>query len=206
MNKNLLALTVAAASAMAFSASAASSNIVGYVKLSLAKGYNLVSNPLNNTNPAGNTIGALFGSIDCAVSKWTGTGFATSDIVAGAGVVSGDNFTLAPGEAVFVFVNDPASVTTVGEALVGTQTVAGVRGNNFVASKIPLSGNFDDLGLNPGDGGTVSTWTGSSYATYDYVEGVGYIQTPLPTIAVGQGLVVNALAPFTWSKTFTPAP
>jgi len=207
MNKNLLALSVAAASAMTYSASAAvSSNIVGYVKLSLANGYNLVANPLNNTNPSGNTIGSLFGTIDCAVSRWTGSGFATSDIVAGAGVVSGDNFVLAPGESVFVFVTAPASVTTVGEALVGTQTVTGIKGNNFVASKIPLSGNFNDLGLNPGDGGTVSTWTGSSYATYDYVEGVGYIQDPLPTVGVGQGLVVNALAPFTWSKTFTPTP
>jgi hypothetical protein len=206
MNKNLLALSVAAASALAFSASAAvSSNIVGYVKLNLAKGYNLVSNPLNNTNPSGNTIGSLFGSVDCSISKWTGNGFATSDIVAGAGVVSGDNFTLAPGEAVFVFVNDPASITTVGEALINTQTVTGVKGNNFVASKIPISGNFDELGLNPGDGGTVSTWTGSGYATYDYVDGLGYVQSPLPTIAVGQGLVVNALAPFTWTKTFTPA-
>jgi hypothetical protein len=207
MNKNLLALSVAAASAMAFSASAAvSSNIVGYVKLTLAQGYNLVSNPLNNTNPSGNTIGNLFGTVDCAVSRWTGTGFATSDIVAGAGVVSGDNFVLAPGESVFVFVTAPASVTTVGEALIGTQTVNSAVGNNFVASKIPLSGDFVALGLAPSDGATVSTWTGSGYSTFDYVEGLGYVQSPLPTIGVGQGLVVNALTAFVWTKTFTPAP
>jgi hypothetical protein len=207
MNKNLLALSAAAASALAFSASAAvSSNIVGYVKLSLAKGYNLVANPLNNTNPNGNTIGSLFGTIDCAVSRWTGAGFATSDIVVGAGVVSGTDFVLAPGESVFVFVNDPASVTLVGEALVGTQTVTGVVGNNFVASKIPLAGTFTELGLSPGDGGTVNVWTGTAYQTFDYVEGLGYVQQPEPTVAVGQGLVANALAPFTWTKTFTPAP
>jgi hypothetical protein len=207
MNKNLLALSVAAASAMAFSASAAvSSNIVGYVKLTLAQGYNLVSNPLNNTNPDGNKIGQLFGTVDCAVSRWTGSGFVTSDILPGVGVVSGTDFVLAPGEAVFVFANTAGSVTLVGEALVGTQTVANTAGNNFVASKIPLSGDFVALGLEPSDGATVSTWTGTGYVTYDYLEGVGYIQTPLPTVAVGQGLVVNALTPFTWSKTFTPAP
>ncbi len=204
MNKNLLALSAAAASALAFSATAAvSSNIVGYVKLNLATGYNLVSNPLDNTNPNGNTIGSLFGSIDCAVSRWTGSGFATSDIVTGAGVVSGDDFVLAPGESVFVNVTAPASVTLVGEALIGTQATAVGAGNNFVASKIPLSGTFTDLGLAPSDGSTVSTWNGSAYVTYDYVEGVGYIQ-PEPTVAVGQGLVVNALTPFTWTKTFTP--
>jgi len=204
MNKNLLALSVAAASALAFSASAAvSSNIVGYVKLSLSKGYNLVSNPLNNPSANGNNISTLFGSVDCSVSRWTGSGFAVSDIVAGAGVVAGNDFALAPGEAVFVFVNAAASVTSVGEALVGTQTISGAKGNNFVASKIPISGTFSQLGLSPGDGGTVSTWNGAGYTTYDYVDGVGYIQTE-PTVAVGQGLVVNALAPFTWTKTFTP--
>lgn len=204
MNKNLLALSAAAASALAFSASAAvSSNIVGYVKLNLPAGYTLVSNPLDNTNPNGNTIGSLFGSIDIAVSRWTGSGFATSDIVAGAGVVSGDDFVLAPGESVFVNVTAPTSVTLVGEALIGTQATAVTAGNNFVASKIPLSGTFTDLGLTPSDGSTVSTWNGTSYVTYDYVEGVGYIQ-PEPTVAVGQGLVVNALTPFTWTKTFTP--
>jgi hypothetical protein len=160
---------------------------------------------LNNTAASGNTIGALFGSIDCSVSKWTGAGFATSDIVAGAGVVSGDNFVLAPGESVFVNVPAVSSVTVVGEALVGTQTINATAGNNFVASKIPLQGTFTELGLTPSDGSTVSTWNGSSYVTYDYVEGVGYIQ-PEPTVTVGQGLVVNALTAFVWTKSFTPAP
>jgi hypothetical protein len=204
MNKNLLALSVASASALAFSASAAvSSNIVGYVKLNLATGYNLVANPLNNTNTDGNTIGSLFGTVDCSVSRWTGAGFTTSDIVVGAGVI-GDNFVLAPGEAVFVNVTAPASVTLVGEALIGTQSTPVAPGNNFVASKIPLSGTFTSLGLIPSDGATVSTWTGTTYQTWDYVDGAGYIQQPEATVAVGQGLVVNALTAFTWTKSFTP--
>jgi hypothetical protein len=166
-----------------------------------------VANPLNNTNPNGNNISNLFGAIDCSVLRWNGNGFTTSDIFAGAGVVSGPDFALAPGESVFVFVNDPSSVTTVGEALVGTQTVTGVRGNNFVASKIPLSGKLDtDLGLGV-DGLSVSTWDGSKYVTYDYFEGVGYVPES-PTIAVGQGLLATTAeaAGFTWTKTFTPAP
>ncbi len=204
MNKNLLALTVAA-SALAFSASAATSNIVGYVKLALKKGNNLVANPLNNTNTGGNKVGSLFFSIDCSVLRWTGSGFTTTDTVANAGVVSGDDFTLAPGEAVFVQVTADASVTLVGEALTGTQTVAITKGNNFVASKIPLSGAADTvLGLGI-DGTSVLTWNGMGYDSYDYVEGAGYLGGA-PNIAVGQGFVVNATAPATWSKTFTPAP
>jgi hypothetical protein len=208
MNKNLLALSVAAASALAFSASAAvSSNIVGYVKLNLARGYNLVANPLNNTNPNGNTVGSLFGSVDCAILRWNGNGFNTTDIIGGVGVVNGENFTLAPGESVFVFVEAASSVTTVGEALVGTQTVTGPSGNSFVASKIPLSGKLGaDLGLTV-DGVSASIWNGSGYTTYDYLEGVGYIPED-PTIAVGQGLLVNTAnaGGYTWTKTFTPAP
>lgn len=204
MNKNLLALSAAAASVLAFSASAAvSSNIVGYVKLNLSPGYNLVSNPLDNTNPDGNKISSLFGSIDAAVSRWTGSGFTTSDILAGVGVVSGEDFVLAPGEAVFINVGTATSVTLVGEALIGTQATAVAAGNNFVASKIPLSGTFTELGLIPSDASTVATWTGTGYTTYDYLDGVGYIQ-PEPTVAVGQGLVVNAVQPFTWTKTFNP--
>jgi hypothetical protein len=204
MNKNLLALTVAA-SALAFSASAATSNIVGYVKLALKKGNNLVSNPLNNTNTDGNKISSLFGSIDCSVLRWTGSGFNTTDTVAGAGVDSGDDFTLAPGEAVFVAVTADSSVTLVGEALTGTQTVAIKKGNNFVASKIPLSGAADTvLGLGI-DGSSVLTWNGNGYDSFDYVDGVGYL-TGAPNIAVGQGIVVSATTDATWSKTFTPAP
>jgi hypothetical protein len=194
---------------MAFSASAAvSSNIVGYVKLTLSRGYNLISNPLNNTNPDGNKVGTLFKSLDCNISRWTGSGFAVSSIFADVGVVEGDDFVLNPGEAVFIEVDAEKSVTLVGEALIGTQSVPVIRGNNFVASKIPLGGTVTQLGLVPGDGDTVAKWAGTKYTTYDYFAGTWLLDgVPAePTVAVGEGVVLNSLAPFSWTLTFTPAP
>jgi hypothetical protein len=200
MNKNLLALSVAVA-AMASSASAAvSSNIVGYVKLNLAKGLNLIANPLNNTAVNGNNVSSLF-TFDCSVLRWNGTGFASTDILAGVGVVGGNDFALAPGESVFLDVAAATSTTFVGEALTGTQTKAINKGNNFVASKIPLAGTATDLGLTPGDGDTVLTWGGKSYTAYDSLGG-GVWPNGEPSFTVGQGFVVQAAAAFTWTKTF----
>jgi opacity protein-like surface antigen len=207
MNKNLLALSVAAA-AMATSASAAvSSNIVGYVKLNLKKGFNLIANPLNNTSSAtGNNVSVIFASVgDCSVLRWTGTGYSSTDFLAGVGIVGGTDFALTPGEAVFVDVPADVSLTTVGDALVGTQTKVINVGNNFVASKVPIAGTATELGLEPTDGTTVLTWSGTGYVAFDYLGGVGW-PAGEPSFTVGQGFITQATTGFTWTKTFTVAP
>lgn len=206
MNKNLLALSLAAAAAASTASAAVSSNIVGYVKLPIKKGYNLVSNPLLNTAAGGNKISNIFGAIDCDVLSWDGTKFKTSSILAGSGVVSGDDFSLAPGTAVFVFnANGDTTVTVVGDAVTGTQNNPIGANNNFVASIIPIGGKVTtDLGLTPTDGTTLATWNGSGYVTIDWLGGPtdGSWVEGEPSLAVGQGAVVNALTPFTWTKTF----
>ena len=202
MNKNILALSVAAA-ALASSASAAvSSNIVGYVKLNLKKGLNLISNPLDNTAANGNNVATIFGGIDCSILVWNGTGFTSTDILAGVGVVGGDDFALAPGRGVFVDVGADTSVTTVGDALVGTQSTPVQTGNNFVGSKVPIAGTATELGLDAPDGSAVLTWTGTGYTAYDTLGG-GIWPSGEPSFTVGQGFVIQASAPFTWTKTFT---
>lgn len=202
MNKNILALSVAAAALASTASAAVSSNIVGYVKLNLAKGLNLISNPLDNTAANGNNVSTIFGGIDCSVLRWNGTGFTSTDILAGVGIVGGADFALAPGEAVFVDVAAPSSVVTVGDALVGTQAKALAVGNNFVASLIPIAGTATELGLTPPDGSTVLTWTGTGYTAFDTL-GDGIWPTTEPSFTVGQGFVVQASSAFTWTKTFT---
>jgi hypothetical protein len=205
MNKNILALSVAAA-ALATSASAAvSSNIVGYVKISLNKGLNLICNPLNNTAPQGNDADNLFKGLSCSVLQWTGTGFISTDYDSEGGRFGGENFALAPGTAVFVDVENATSLTTVGDALTGTQTKAINTGNNFVGSLIPISGPIDtSLGLSPTDGSAVLTWTGTGYTAYNVAveEGTTIWLDGIPDIAVAQGFVVQTTTPFTWTKTF----
>jgi hypothetical protein len=195
---------------MATSASAAvSSNIVGYVKLNLKKGYNLVSNPLNNTAANGNNVSTIFGAIDCSVLRFVGGTFVSTDILAGGGVVGGTDFALNPGESVFVQVQADATATAVGDALVGTQTVPIALNNNFVASKVPIAGTATELGLEPPDTDTVLTWNVSSqgYVSFSPLGG-GAWGGDEPSFAVGEGLIVqNLVASYTaWTKTFTPAP
>jgi hypothetical protein len=201
MNKNILAVSVAAVSLASTASAAVSSNIVGYVKLNLAQGLNLVTNPLNNTATDGNKVGSIFGGIDCSILRWNGTGFVSTDILAGVGVVNGDDFTWAPGEAVFVDVAAATSVTTVGDALVGAQTTPIAIGNNFVGSKIPIDGTATDLGLQPPDGSTVLTWGATGYTAWDTLGG-GVWPVGEPSFTVGQGFVVQASAAFSWDKTF----
>lgn len=206
MNKNILALSVAAA-ALASSASAAvSSNIVGYVKLNLKKGLNLIGNPLNNTAANGNNVSTIFGAIDSSILRWNGTGFTSTDIIAGGGIFGGEDFALVPGMAVFVDVQADASVTTVGDALLTGSTSIGV-GNNFVASVVPIAGTATALGLEPTDGSTVLTWTNGAggYVAYDSIGGGAWLGDE-PSFTVGQGLVVQVPSngtSFTWTKTFT---
>ncbi|MBX3732490.1 MAG: hypothetical protein KF791_07840 [Verrucomicrobiae bacterium] len=202
MNKNILALSAAAVALASTATAAVSSNIVGYVKLNLKSGLNLVTNPLDNTAANGNNVSTIFGGIDCSILRWTGSGFVGTDILAGVGVVGGDDFALVPGMGVFVDVGADTSVTTVGDALIGTQATALVVGNNFVSSKIPIAGTATELGLTPPDGSTVLTWTGTGYTAFDTL-GDGIWPVGEPSFTVGQGFVVQTTEAFTWTKTFT---
>jgi len=202
MNKKILALSVAAAALASTASAAVSSNIVGYVKLNLKKGFNLISNPLSNTAANGNNVGTIFGALDASILRWNGNGFDSTDIVAGVGVVAGPDFALVPGEAVFVDIGADASVVTVGDALVGTQSKAVAAGNNFVASLIPIAGTATELGLTPPDGSTVLTWTGTGYEAFDTI-GDGVWPVGEPNFTVGQGFVLQSPSAFTWTKTFT---
>jgi hypothetical protein len=209
MNKNLLALSVAAASALAFSASAAvSSNIVGYVKVPLKRGLNLIANPLNNTNPNGNKISSLFAGLTCSILRWNGTGFASTDLFEGT-VIGGTDGDLVPGEGFFCDIGADTTVTMVGEALVGTQTVNVGVNNSFVASKIPLAGTATELGLAPAVSISALLWDNATgaFKSYDYFAGAGWIGAlGEPSLAVAQGLLIQSGEAFPWTKTFTPAP
>jgi hypothetical protein len=209
MNKNLLALSVAAASALAFSASAAvSSNIVGYVKVPLKRGLNLISNPLNNTNPNGNKITSLFAGMSCSVLQWNGAGFNSTDLFQGV-VVGGTDADILPGQGIFVDVGEDVTVTMVGEALTGTQSVDVSAGNSFVASKIPIAGTATELGLAPATGISALLWDNATalFKSYDYFPGAGWIGgLGEPSLAVAQGVLIQSGSAFQWTKTFTPAP
>lgn len=208
--KSLLLAAVAASLGTASAFGAVSSNIVGYTKLSLAKGFNLVANTLDNK--AGNKATVLFGALpaDSSIFRWNGTGFNALDKVDAAADAWGDgDFALNPGESVFVQASAAVSVTLVGEVLTGVQDINIIKGNNFVASKVPQAGKLDtDLGFTTiAADSTVFTWDAvkGAYVASDYLGGGvwGTDDNKAPTIAVGQGLVVVSAAAGKWSRTFT---
>jgi hypothetical protein len=206
--KSLLLAAVAASLGTASAFGAVSSNIVGYTKLSLAKGLNLVANTLDNK--AGNDVTVLFAALpaDSTIFRWNGGGFNALDKVGDEADAWGDaGYPLAPGEAVFVQAAAAKDITLVGEVLTGLQEVNIIKGNNFVASKIPQAGKLDTaLGFTTlAADSTVFTWGGTSYVASDYLgDGVwGTDDGTAPTVGVGQGLVVVSAAAGKWSRTFT---
>lgn len=204
-------LLLPAMAAMALTASAAtSSNIVGYVKLSLKPKFNLVANQLDNG--AGNKVSDLFKAPlpdGFAVFKFNGTTYASISFVDGAWEGDDLNMTAAPGEGVFVS-NPSASnvaVTFVGEVKTGSSTVNLAGGNKFsiVSSVIPQSVKLDDAGFPATEGDSVFRFNGATYASDSFVDGAweGDSGGAAPTVAVGEAFFVkNAGADAAWTRNF----
>jgi len=211
--KSLLALVVAGlATPVAFAA--VSSNIVGYTTLTLAEGYNLVANTLNNQTS--NQVSDLFNStpVATAVFRWNGAGFDEYDNFGGAWGTPNNPTALLPGEAVFVQIpagSGSTSLTLIGQVQTGTQslTIVASPGYNFVSSVIPKAGALDtDLGYTPSLGDAVFTWdsVAQGYVENDFFgAGAGWSTGSSPSLAIGQGIVLSAAAAGTWSQTFTPS-
>ncbi len=204
-------LLLPAMAAMALTASAAtSSNIVGYVKLSLKPKFNLVANQLDNG--AGNKVADLFKAPlpdGFAVFKFNGTTYASISFVDGAWEGDDLNMTAAPGEGVFV--SNPSTsnvaVTFVGEVKTGSSTVNLTGGNKFsiVSSVIPQSVKLDDAGFPATEGDSVFRFNGSTYASDSFVDGAweGDSGGSAPTVAVGEAFFVRiAGADAAWTRNF----
>jgi len=198
--------------AMALTASAAtSSNIVGYVKLNLNKGFSLIANQLDNG--ALNKVTDLFPiaslPADFSVFKFNGAGFDSVSVVDGAweGVTT---ITAAPGEGVFVNNTGAAAVavTFVGEVKTGTSTVNLPAGFSVVSSVIPQQLTLDAAsGFPAANDDSVFRFNGAGYDSDSLVDGAWEGATGggnPPTVAVGQAFFFrNASAAKPWNRNFT---
>src|SRR6185295_14677723 len=119
----LLTAALCAAGIATSKAQVYSVNAVGYVNTSLLKGYNLIANPLDNKATDGNKIKNLFASLPggSQIFKFNGTKFDLAEVDLLSGEITGDakDFTVVPGEGVFVFLPPDApansTITFVGE-------------------------------------------------------------------------------------------
>lgn len=205
-------------------------NVVGYVNVPVASGYNLLANPLK----AGVTNGAneIMAPVDgAAFLTWNGAGYNYNGVdlgVAGGWInENGDPAPppqLPPGKA-FFFYNPGAAgtITFVGEVVPSpgtTNSLALPPGYSLIGTPLPvtatLGGSLDSgatvvpgaLNMPVIDGEAMLPWTGAGYNYQGYDSGVpGWINEngdaiSAPTITAGKGFFFyNPGAATTWKQT-----
>jgi len=158
----VLAAAISAASLATSMAQVYSVNAVGYVNVTLKKGYNLISNPLNN---GGNTLNEILPANtplpeDTYVVAWD----TTRGLTGGPGQQSfffpdggwDNDIVLPPGKGFFVYINPQTApqntytITFVGEVPQGNlnNPISGGSRYNALSSQVPQAGKVStDLGL-----------------------------------------------------------
>jgi hypothetical protein len=210
--KTLLLTAALSAAGIATSMAQAvySVNAVGYVNTTLVPGFNLISNPLNNTEPNGNQVQVLFASLpnNSAVYLWTGNGFtiASKDPDFGWDPADVASRTLMPGQGAFV--NIPAgagnqTVTFVGEVPQGTLSTPLPVGFSIVSSQVPQEGTAQELNYVPATGDALYFWTGNGYNAIGWDADFGEYTSPLPTLDVGEAFFVSRATAGSWNRTFS---
>jgi hypothetical protein len=213
-------LLAAALSAAGIVASVAQSNVysvnvVGYVNVNLAAGFNMIANPLDldgtgtnntvntvfsNSLPSGSTVYAFAGG------SYTSAGYSTKGGWAPAAGVTAANAALQPGGGVFVNVPSATTVTVVGNVLQGALAQPFAAGFNIVSSKVPQAGLLaTDLGYTPATGDIVYQFnsTAQTYNTANGYSTKGGWAPSQPTVGVGEAFFLSSGAGGTWSRNFT---
>jgi len=198
-------------------------NVVGYINLPLAEGFNMVANQLDiDGTGTNNTVSGVFSSnlpINSIVYTWAGAGYnpASSYVKNKSGVPiwTGDT-KLNPGQGCWVAIpagsygGTTQSVTTVGNVLQGSlvnPNIPPAGGFSLLSSMAPLAGGLQTtLKYTPTLGDIVYTYHGSAYdPAYSYVKnksGVPIWTPGEPPISVGQGFWLSTSAGSVWSNNF----
>jgi len=183
-------------------------NAVGYVNTSLLKGFNLISNPLDNKATDGNKIKSLFASLPAGaqIFFFDGSKYSVAAVDEFTGEVTGDaaDTVLEPGNGVFVRVDAPATVTFVGEVPAGQTHNQITKGFSIKASKVPQAGKVSTDLLFPkaaGDQIFIFDTAGNKYTTSSVDEFTGDWDVE-PTLQVGQAAFVRTDTAKDWARNF----
>jgi len=209
MRTKTLFLTAVLGVAGAISASAQvySVNAVGYVTVTMPKGFSMVANPLK---AADSTIKAIIPTAPAGTTLYKfnpSTGAyttATFDDLDNAWVPN-PNVTLVPGEGVFVSATAQFSNTFVGEVAQGPLKTSMPAGFSIVSSQVPQEGRIDTvLGFPAIPGAQIYQFDnatgGYKTATFDDLDNAWLPAVPTPK--VGEAFWVKLGAPADWNRTF----
>ena len=161
-----------------------SQNIVGYVRLNLNKGYNLIGNQLNNGN---NLIGNVLSVPDgTTVYKFNGK-YSANSYVDGAWDVP--TMTLPVGEGFFINVPSATTITLIGEVSQNNnKTLA--NGISLLSVPMAVGGSLTDVGgLVANEGDVVYQWTGTGFGATEFVDGSW--SPSVPNVKVGEGFFLK---------------
>ena len=208
----LLTAALSAAGIATSQAQVYSVNAVGYVNTPLVRGYNLISNPLDNKAQNGNQIQNLFASLPpgSQIFKFNGTRFdlAEQDVLGGGITGAAATMTVMPGEGVFVLIPNDApaqsTITFVGEVPSGNLSNPIPAGFSIRASQVPQAGTATSLAFPAGEGDQIFVFNEATqrYSTHSFSEILGGWDTE-PQIEVGEAFFVNNVSGAkNWTRTF----
>jgi hypothetical protein len=161
-----------------------SQNIVGYVRLNLNRGYNLIGNQLNNGN---NTIGSVLNVPDgTTIYKFNGK-YSANSYVDGAWDLP--SMTLPVGEGFFINVPSATTITLIGEVSQNNnKTLA--NGISLLSVPMAVGGSLTDVGgLVANEGDVVYQWTGTGFGATEFVDGSW--SPSVPNVKVGEGFFLK---------------
>jgi len=188
-------------------------NAVGYVVKPLTNGFNLISNPLRNTEANGNRIRNLLGTVPNGTSVYlfnNSTGgyeianFNTITSWTPAAIVDRE---LLPGAGMFVRIAPAAAaptITFVGEVTQGANlTVPLPVGFSIVSSIVPQEGTAAALGYVPANGDALYFWNEGTqgYEIRNFNSIIGW-DRPLPVVEVGEAFFARKQTAGSWTRSF----
>ena len=205
----LLTVALSAAGVASSMAQVYSQNAVGYVNLSLKRGFNLIANPLRQTDTSLETLipSAPDQTVFYSFSPVTGYTTYTFDLSGTGGwdPPAAGHFDL--GKGAFVSTSTDFTITVVGEVAQGTLSnpTAG-PGFDLKGSMVPQTGTLQgQLGYTPVDQEVIYRFSPiTGYTTYTYdLTGVGGWDPEDPPISVGEGFFTSSPSAHPWTRVFT---
>jgi hypothetical protein len=208
--KTLLLIAAVSAAGVATSMAQAvySVNAVGYVKVNVQPGFQMIANPLK---AADNTVGALLPGVPAGTTVYkfdSATGqYDIANFIFGSWQNPG--ITLNPGEGAFIFNPTQANIelTFVGEVEQGALSNPLPAGFSVRGSQVPQAGLISsDLGFPAAAGDAVYQFNPGTqgYEPFSFI--FGSWQPAEPSLAVGESVFVSKAAAGNWTRTFSVNP
>ena len=182
-------------------------NAVGYINVTIPKGFSMIANQLNATD---SSVKALFTAVPGGTTIYkfdnAKNGFVINQYDPDFQEWQDPAMTLKPGEGCFV--NNPSAnpftVTFVGEVPQGDVGMSIPAGYSIISSNVPQSGTLGSLGYTPAASDQVYKFdnaTGYKISTFD--PDFQSWDPSEPSVNVGESFFILKKAAGTWTRTFS---